>query len=155
VSSGTTGISANPSIAVVGQPSSSFVVTWTAYSGPSFYEAWARRLDNVGAPLAAPFRVNTFTHDNINLEPAVAGDAAGSFVIVWDDSFDVWAQRYSANGAPVGGELRVSSSPASFPRRFPRVAAPGTGGRFVVTWTLNASPQSVYARQLCLLQGDA
>jgi hypothetical protein len=70
--------------------------------------------------------------------PAIAMDASGDFVIVWDSNvldgsgFGVFAQRYTANGQVTGGEFRVNTytqGDQSFP-----AAAMGASGNFVITW---------------------
>ena len=54
------------------------------------------------------------------VNPAVAMDAAGDFVVAWvsgvfsgpgqdGDSYGVYAQRYGAAGAPLGAEFRVNN----------------------------------------------
>lgn len=66
---------------------------------------------------------------------AIAMDAAGNFVVVWQD-YDIYAQRYSPTGGAIGGRITVVSGGiqpySSF--RNPSVAM-NASGRFVVTWT--------------------
>src|SRR5262249_14175194 len=62
------------------------------------------------------FRVNTYT-TNDQLAPAVAMDAAGNFVVVWQSNnqgptgsgYDIYGQRYNAAGSAVGNEFRVNT----------------------------------------------
>jgi hypothetical protein len=55
------------------------------------------------SPLGAEFRVNTTTL-NAQQAPAVAADADGDFVVVWQSyardgsNFGIYAQRYNARG---------------------------------------------------------
>jgi hypothetical protein len=90
-----------------------------------------------GDPLGPEFRVNTFTtalQDN----SAVASDASGNFVVVWqsfgqDGSyFGVFGQRYDSSGVPLGPEFRVNAQ-SSGQQRNPSVASDSTGN-FIVVW---------------------
>ena len=86
--------------AVAADAAGDFVVAWASFpkDGSSF-EVLAQRFDGSGAPLGSEFRVNSFT-PNLQSHPAVASDAAGHFVIVWDShsqdgsAYGVFGQRY-------------------------------------------------------------
>lgn len=92
----------------------------------------------VGDPAGSEFQVNTYTlADQQN--PAVAIDAAGGFVVVWEsavqapgDFSGIYAQRYDAAGAAQGGEFQVNTT-ADADEQLPRVAMNATGA-FVVVW---------------------
>jgi hypothetical protein len=132
----TNGLQARPDVA--SDPAGNFVVAWHGIHplDGSGYGVIAQRYASTGAPLGAEFRVNTFTL-NSQYRPAVAADASGSFVIVWDgdtdgSSYGVFGQRYSGSGAPVGAEFRVNSYTTSFQGY--AAVAPDPAGNFVVTW---------------------
>ena len=68
-------------------------------------------------PVGGEFQVNTYT-TSAQLIPAVAADASGNFVVVWqsdgsagsDNSFhSIQGQRYDASGNTVGSEFQVNS----------------------------------------------
>jgi len=87
--------------AVASDASGNFVVVWYSYSGDGSYKAViGQRFASTGAPVGPEFRVNTYTTDRQGL-PAVASDAAGNFVVVWNSlnqdgsSYGVFGQRYS------------------------------------------------------------
>jgi len=87
--------------AVASDAAGNFVVVWQSlYQDGSSYGVFGQRYDNTGAPLGPEFRVNTFT-TNFQGAPAVASDAAGNFVVVWNSlnqdgsSYGVFGQRYS------------------------------------------------------------
>jgi hypothetical protein len=95
----------------------------------------------VGQPLptAPEFQVNTYT-TFYQSYPAVAADAAGNFVVVWQSgsgATTIQAQRYDSTGAPAGDEFMVNTY-GGYPVR-PSVAAHAAGG-FVVVWHSNGSP---------------
>jgi hypothetical protein len=130
----TTSAQSNPAVAT--DAAGNFVVVWAGQDG-SFYGIFAQRYDAAGAPRGGEFRVSTYTTDE-QRHPAVAMDARGNFVVVWesygqDGSDDgVFAQRYDAAGTPRGGEFRVNTYTTDA-QSFPRVAT-DAGGNFVVVW---------------------
>src|SRR5262245_48502034 len=115
-----------------------FVVVWQGQDG---YQQgiFGQRYDSGGAPQGGEFRVNSHT-TSIQSFPAVASDANGSFVVVWNSAFQedglsycIFGQRYDAGGVPLGGEFRVNTytkdSQAS-----PAVAS-DAHGNLVVVWS--------------------
>jgi hypothetical protein len=77
----------------------------------------------------AEFRVNSYT-TGYQMYPAVASDANGNFVVVWQSSgqFGVFGQRFNASGTPLGAEFKV----ADFGQR--AAVASNPNGDFVVSW---------------------
>ena len=122
---------------VASDAAGNFVVAWDTSLGT--FDLLAQRFAATGAPLGGEFRVNTDTTNFVVL-PSVTADAAGNFVIVWQDGptspdgsgYGVFGQRYASTGAPLGGEFRVNTY-TTHNQRFPSVAADSTG-RFVVVW---------------------
>jgi hypothetical protein len=84
------------------------------------------------------FLINTTLPGN-HLDPGVAADGQGNFVVAWDGfnpangTTDIFAQRYHADGSPNGGEFVVNTTTAGT-QQFPKVAADAAGD-FVVVWT--------------------
>ena len=138
----TTGFQGSPAVALDG--AGTLVVAWARdYSGSLIQ---ARRFDAAGTPLGPEFQVNAFT-TFILANPAVAADAAGNFVVVWDTlywaSFEfstVQGQRYDAAGTPLGGEFQVNAHGDAGQGR-PAVANTA-GADFVVLWDSFASDGS-------------
>jgi hypothetical protein len=96
-------------------------------------------------PAGDQFQVNTVGWAD-QIKPAVAADAAGNAVIVWQtdfgtgndtDSTSIAAQRYSPSGAPVGTEFQVNSSTTAGQTE-PAVAMTADGA-FVVAWASDPS----------------
>ncbi len=107
-----------------------------------------RRSDAGGAPLGAQFEVNSYTTGN-QTYPAVAVEAAGSFVVAWssygsagsDPSLSsIQARRYDSAGAAVGSRFQLNSYTTDFQNR----AAVGFdgAGNFVVAWESDGSAGS-------------
>ncbi len=134
--------------AVAVDASGNFVVAWASNGQDgSGYGVYARRYDVNGVPRGGEFRVNTTTTD-AQTNPAVAGDASGNFVVVWQsklqdgNGWGVYAQRYDSAGVPQGGEFRVNTTTAN-DQISPTVAMNASGG-FVVVWASNGQDGSGY-----------
>lgn len=125
--------------AVAAAADGSFVVVWMSNGSSggdsSSFSIQGQRYSPAGSPLGGQFQVNSITTDS-QLQPAVAADAAGAFVVVWSSGSPAgWAiagQRFAASGAPAGGEFAVSSTDPQY-QEWPAVAADADGD-FVVAW---------------------
>ena len=116
----------------------SFVVVWRSdrQAGPSGNtspreDLFGRRFDATGVPLTPEVQVSAFT-TTIHGRPAVASDAAGNFVVVWNGSHGlIYGRRFSAAGEPLTPEVfTVTTDPV---HSYPSVAV-APSGRFVVAW---------------------
>jgi hypothetical protein len=132
----TTGVQARQALA--SDSAGNFVVLWDSNTqdGAS-YGIFGQRYDGSGAPLAAEFRVNTYTSSS-QYGPAVAADGAGNLVVVWASWYQdgsmlgIFGQRYASSGAPVGPEFRVNTFTTGT-QRLPSIAS-DPSGNFVVVW---------------------
>ena len=103
--------------------------------------------DGSGTPQTPEFLVNTFT-PNDQLRPAVAADASGNFVIVWNsdlqdgEALGVFAQRFGPTGNRLGPELAVNMYTTGFQRN--ASVAFTTAGQFVITWASYGQDGSNY-----------
>ena len=125
-----------PQVAV--DSSGGFVVVWTSYAQDgSIFGIFGQRFATSGAPAGPEFQVNTFT-TGLQTRPSVAADAAGNFVVAWDNSglgstaYWIAGQRYSASGAPSGPEFPVNTFTGGH-KGYPSVAS-NPAGSFVVVW---------------------
>ena len=136
INSYTTNFQGSPVVASDG--AGNFVVMWQSYgsagsdtSGPSIQ---GQRFDSTGTPQGGEFQVNSFT-TSYQVNPAVASDGAGNFVVVWQSGYggySVQAQRYDSAGMLIGSEFKVNSYTTGF-QRVPAVASDALGN-FVVAW---------------------
>jgi hypothetical protein len=144
-----------------------FIVVWDSFGSSgtdtSSFSIQAQRFDADGTPLGAQFQVNTYT-TAVQRYPAVAADAAGNFLVVWQslgsngtdsDSWSIQGRRFDANGIPAGGDAQVNSYTTGS-QELPVVAA-GDAGNFVIAWQslgssgTDSSASSVQARRFgCL-----
>jgi hypothetical protein len=148
----TTGSQLDPAAAM--DANGDFVVVWTSNNQDgSGSGTFAQRYNATGTAQGAEFRVNTYTTSNQTV-PAVAMDADGDFVVVWnssgqDGSSDgIYAQFYTALGTSQGGEFRVNTNTTGN-QRFPAVGMDADGD-FVVAWNGPGTAESsdgVYAQR--------
>jgi hypothetical protein len=93
--------------------------------------AWAQN------PAGTEFQVNSYT-TNSQRGAAVASDANGNFVVVWQSdgqdgsSYGVFGQRFNAAGIPQGSEFQVNSYTTGY-QTSPSVTS-AANGNFVVVW---------------------
>ena len=132
----TTSSQASPSVAA--DSSGNFVVVWHSFAQDGALNGvFGQRYASSGIPLGPEFRVNTYT-TSYQVEPSVATDPAGNFVVVWTSEFQdgsgtgIFGQRYANSGAPVGPEFRVNTYTTGDQGRV--AVASGTSGNFVVVW---------------------
>jgi Ca2+-binding RTX toxin-like protein len=116
-----------------------FVVTWISNGQDGDgYGIYAQLHNAVGGKQGVEFRVNTTTA-SYQTQPAVAMDADGDFVVVWQgivpsttSIYDIYAQRYKAAGIPQGSEFQVNSNERGV-QSLSSVAMDADGD-FVVVW---------------------
>ena len=139
--------------AAVSDTAGNFVVVWTSAGQDGAGDGvFGQRFASTGAPLGGEFRVNSYTTLSQHY-PAVAGDTAGNFVVVWGSAEDgsaygIFGQRYASTGAPLGPEFRVSTYTTGN-QVFSSVASDGAGG-FIVAWlseNQDGSGRGIYAQR--------
>jgi hypothetical protein len=118
------------------EPSGNFVITWEdRRNGEASPDIYAQRYNSSGNPIGSNFKVNDA--GTYQLQPAIAMDCLGNFVITWMDerngNYDIYAQRYNFSGAPLGSNFKVSDDAGAADQLFPAIAMDGSGD-FVITW---------------------
>jgi S-layer family protein len=133
---------------VAGQPDGGFLVVWTdSHVSPS--SVFARRFDAADTPNFPPFEVD-ITDTVASNRPRVATDAAGNFVIVWQQLTApprLIGWRFTANGTSLGLQFVVSTLPTA--AAYHALQADATG-EFVVAWQardLDGDGYGVFARR--------
>jgi hypothetical protein len=123
---------------VASDGSGNFVVVWPSNGQDgSDYGIFGQRFSAAGVRLGIEFQVNTYT-TNRQYQAAVASDANGNFVVVWqsygpDGHYSgVFGQRFNALGVRQGSEFRVNTYTTHQQIR-PAVSADASGN-FVVVW---------------------
>lgn len=133
-----------PDIAV--DATGNFVVAWESYEATRVVRA--RRYNAAGAAQGGVFRVDSSADGA--LQPTVAMDASGDFVVVWMDrrgerrgdptayecnysNYGIFARRYNAAGAAQTGDFVINEQVCRSSQNQPSVAMDADGD-FVVAW---------------------
>lgn len=118
-------------------PGGEFLVVWEDRRAGGQYDIYARLYNRSGQPVGPDFRVNDDAGSADQVEPAVAANSFGEFLVVWTDSrngpADVYARRYDSNGAALGSSFRVNDDAGTAVQQSPTVAA-CPGGGYEVVW---------------------
>lgn len=138
----------NQTTPAVGAGNDGFVVAWTSDGEDGDGEGlFARRFDDMGLPLAAPFAVNT-TAAGYQHEPAVAAANDGTAVLAWTAQADATSVadvvvRVFPPGGPATSELIVNTTSAGS-QDHPTVAVVPFAAQAVVAWQSKDEDTSGY-----------
>jgi len=121
-----------------------FVVVWQSFgSGGTDTDGFSihgQRYNAAGTAAGSEFQVNTYTTSHQRF-PAVAMDADGDFVVVWQSNgsggtdtvfYSIQGQRFNAAGTAQGSQFQVNTYTTDN-QFFPRVALDADGD-FAVVW---------------------
>ncbi|NMC69717.1 MAG: hypothetical protein GYA57_06565 [Myxococcales bacterium] len=124
--------------ALAALPDGGFVVVWEDDGdGNGYYQIHARGFGPDGAERFARLTVNSVA-DGQQDRPAVAADAAGGFVVLWQDdqendgNYQIYARGFEADGRPRFADLRVNGD-AGGQHLAPAVSVADSGA-FVAVW---------------------
>jgi len=122
-----------------------FVVVWSqaAYGEPEIVVA--RRFAADGSAAGGAITVSQGTDDSENSH--VAMDAAGNFVVVWEDDYDgaIHFRRFGVDGTALGNA--VAANTTALDPVHPAIAV-GAKGDFVIAWEAYDSDETgIYARR--------
>lgn len=137
-----------------------FVITWQSYwQDGSYYGIYAQRFNRFGETLGSEFVVNTWTSEQ-QINPAIAMNAAGDFVISWESYpqdgsyFGVYAQVFSSHGVPQGSEFRVNSS--TYLDQVNPSLGMNADGEIVITWSYSGSGYTgIYGQRYLFLDASS
>ena len=115
-----------------------FVVVWeSVFLDGDDYGIGVRLVGPSGPDPAGEMVVNTYTTFSQHV-PAVAADASGGFVVVWQSQYQdgsgagIFGQRFDTSASPLGQEFRANTDTLQS-QQYP-VAAMSDAGDFVVAW---------------------
>jgi hypothetical protein len=148
----------DPAIAV--DAAGNFMVVWMdCRNGGQDPDIYAQRYSSSGEAQGANFQVNNEDSRYLmTFEPAIAADAEGNFVVVWQhvwyypgacgSAANIYGQRYNSSGEAQGANFRVNDG-LSGSQSYPAIAVDG-GGNFVVVWKDEGdgmNPHGIYAQR--------
>ena len=113
-----------------------FVVVWYDFRNDN-WDIYFQRYNSTGSVLGVNTKVNDDTTAASQEHPSIAMDAAGDFVIVWDDNrnnnYDIYYQRYTSTGAALGVNTKVNDDAGTAKQWDPSISI-DAAGNFVVVW---------------------
>ncbi|HEY0915708.1 MAG TPA: hypothetical protein VGE22_12625 [Solimonas sp.] len=126
-------------------PDGRSVIVWNdkLTSNGQFLRILGRRVAANGTPQGAEFRIDSgILAAN---HPRVGIDAAGNFVVVWQQSTEadqssrpitgrVFMRRYNASGTPLSAPILVDSTPIEGHEQFNPSISMNAQGQFVIAW---------------------
>lgn len=156
-----------PSVAM--DAAGDFVVAWQSVGAPyqnaATYDVYAQRYDAAGTAQGSESLVSTAVNFD-DIDPSVAMDAAGDFVVVWQGqpspggvpepsgTHQIYARRYDAAGTARSDQFLVNGD-ANTDQTLPDVAMDAAGD-FVVAWQTGDQANGGYlARDIQALRYDA
>jgi len=135
-----------------------FIITWVENAN-----VFARKFNTSG--IAQPIAGNTAgtlisKNDGTNFTPAIAMDADGDFVVVWEgqtnyiDTYGndsskpaIYMRRYTKAGVASGADEKIYEGPRSFSDTSRPTVAMDQDGDFVVAWEVNGYNPNSYISQ--------
>lgn len=154
----------HPAIAVGNEsPASATYLIWDDARDGNANIYFARRDPVSGAWTAPQVKVNSDTGTRVQINPAIALDAANNAYAVWEDSRDgannkidtnIYAATRTAVNGLWGTNRKVNDDSTSNPvQRNPRIAGTAAGVETAVWVDLRANQNNIYASQLASLPG--
>jgi hypothetical protein len=129
--------------AVASDAVGNFVVVWSGAGAADDSGIFAQRYDAEGTRRGSEFRVNSRV-TGYQWWPHVASDAAGGFVVAWQDGSGqdgsgtgAFARRYDASGLPRGAEFQVNTYTTDGQADWGPSVASDAVGNFVLSWRSN------------------
>ena len=142
----------DPAIAIDGL--GNFMITWVSNKQDTSKDGvYGQRYDSNGNLVGDEFLVNTTVEDD-QRNPAIAMNASGDAIIVWEsseqdgDGRGIYGQRYDSTGAPVGTEFLINTE-TSDNQDNPSVAMDALGN-MIVAWEStgqDGSGSGIYAQR--------
>jgi len=103
-------------------------------------DIWAQQFLSDGTPLGENFRVNDNADYSFQHNPDIAVDAAGNFIIAWEDDrngfSEIYLQRYLSDGTPLGSNFKAEDIIYSEWALSPSICMDGAGN-FTLVWRDN------------------
>ncbi len=125
-----------------------FVVAWEDDAdGNGSYQIRARGFDSNGKQRLAEFTVNS-VGDGQQLNPSIAMNAEGLFVVAWDDdqdgngAYQVYGRGFNADGSQRFGDKKINTVDDG--QQFDSTIAMDDLGHFVVAWEDDNDSNGVY-----------
>jgi hypothetical protein len=124
----------HPSISM--DPAGNFVIVWSDNRNNN-YDIYYQRYTSTGGALGVNTKVNDDTGSFKQWDPSISMDAAGNFVVVWQDernvNRDIYYQRYTSTGGALGVNTKINDDAGNADQIAPSILIDVTGN-FVIVW---------------------
>ncbi|HPG40019.1 MAG TPA: FlgD immunoglobulin-like domain containing protein [bacterium] len=131
---------------VISNETGQFTIIWQdCRDGALNQDVYYQYFDAAGIAVTLSQKANDDTGSADQLQPAVAVDGQGGYIIAWVDErnagqesfqlYDIYFQQYNASGNPLGPNRRVNDNASSIRDPFPPAVAADAEGNFVIAWT--------------------
>jgi hypothetical protein len=151
-------------VAAAGDAAGDCVIVWTSDAAGTNGDlnVFARLYNAAGLPQGNDFRVNATLNpaqSSVPDPPAVAMDAAGDFMVVWERSapagssffYDIVARRFNAAGTALGSEFQVdSASNGSVGGGTVPAVAMDANGNATVVWATTDYDPTIFNGQVAI-----
>ena len=139
-----------------------FVVTWCGPGPQDAHGVYARIFDSFGNPTGNQFLVNTYTPGDNNIQPKVAMDASGDFVVSWtgyipavhNNQQEIYYRRYSFSGTAENDPTLATA--ATGKAEINSDVAIDSAGGFVIVWQeMDGSDWDIHYQEFVAANGFA
>jgi hypothetical protein len=132
---------------------SGYGITWLAFSGSSYYQAYFAKLDANGNVIAGPTKVSFYGKpETSHCENSDIAWSGSGYCVVWHDSrngsHDVFVTLLDSNGAITYSDMPVST--AANNQDYPRIVWSSGSGRYQIVWsdTRVSGKSEIYGSQV-------
>jgi len=131
-----------------------FVVVWRDYRNGTYPfnpDIYCQRFDSSGQKLGVNFKANSETPWANQIDPAVAMDGDGDFIVTWTDyrngNWDIYCQRYNFSGQAQGTNFKVNSDVGTSYQHHSRVACDYWGNFACVWYDYRSENDNIFAQR--------
>ena len=130
----TAGSQEYPSVVI--DESGNFVIVWQHERDGNF-DIYFQMYNSSNEAMGNNQKVNDDASTADQIDPSIAMDGNGNFIIAWEDwrngNPDIYFQLFNSSGVAVGSNARANDNIGTTIQRFPSVAMNGRGD-FVIAW---------------------
>ena len=136
--------------AIASASDGSYVITWVDERNTNT-DIYAQRFNSSCVSQGPSFRVNNDQTNSEQINPDIAVDVNGNFIIVWQDyrdgNADIYAQRYDVSGNLQGDNFKINDNGGNLDQKEPAVDI-DENSNFVIVWQDKRNDDGdVYARR--------
>jgi len=131
----------HPSISM--DATGNFVIVWDDNRNNN-NDIYYQRYTSTGGALGVNTKVNDDAGSDFQMYPSISMDAAGNFVVGWQDyrntNWDIYIQRFTSTGSTLEANTKVNDDIDSIHQKLPSISTDGVGN-FIIVWQDNRHGQ--------------